>query len=180
MMRREARAVLPLVTVCAVGAAAPAWALIPPMAQEDLVRQASSIIDGRVIKVEKVGQVTHDHCYGWQQMRALVAVEKSYKGGAEKAVWISYPTRVEDRSRCVGGQTSYSLRPRDRYRLYLSCAAPAPRGKRSRPRRCHFISWSGVTYLPPGKQDPPPPKVLQPTRTPAPTPGPVPVRAPTR
>lgn len=167
-MRGNAKAALTLVAACAIGSPTLARALIPPMSQDDLERNASLILDGRVIKVEKVGQVTHDHCYGWQAMRALVAVEKSYKGAPGKTVWINYSTRVEDRSRCVGGKTSYSLRLRDRYRVYLSCAELAIGTQRPRQRTCHFISWSGVRHLPPGQQDPPPPKILQPTATPAP------------
>ena len=120
------------------------------MPKKQLDAAATLIVEGVVLKVEPAGKRTHDHCYGWQPMRALLEVQRQTKGAPAKRVQILYSTRVENKKRCVGGRTSYSLAKGRRYRLHLSCGptSSVSPAKTKPPRRCSMINWAGVKSLP--------------------------------
>jgi hypothetical protein len=116
-------------------------AKIPPLSPEQLERGADLIIEGTVHAVEADGEVTHDHCYGWQKYKARVIVKKILKGGpTPKIVVVAYSTRVIDENKCVGGRDSYLLVEGERYRMYLS----KPKGG----KYYYFFNWTCLQSLP--------------------------------
>ncbi len=118
------------------------WALIPPLSEDELTKEASLIVEGRVIANEKFEKPFKDRCYQWQKFVADFEVSKTLKGKSAKIIKIYYQSYVKDITNppCVGGDTSYWLSTGAPYKLYL---ADSIHGEGA----YHFINWSGVMDL---------------------------------
>jgi len=113
-----------------------AQALVPPMSEEDLGREADLIVEVRVAKVDAVGKPYDDSCYTWQDHLARLAIAKVLKGDSQlKEVTVRYGSMVKNNADCVGGRTSYTLVPDERYKLYL---------RQGKDGHYSFINWAGV------------------------------------
>lgn len=119
-----------------------AWALIPPLSEAELTKEASLIVEGQVIAVEKFEKPFKDRCYKWQKFVADFEISKTLKGKSPKVIKIYYQNMVKDIANppCVGGETSYWLSTGATYKLYL---ADSIHGEGA----YHFINWSGVMDL---------------------------------
>ena len=120
-----------------------AVAKIPPLEEEDLQDRADLIIIGEVVSVTAVGEVEHDHCYGWQRYEAQVKVEKTFKGDSDETILLVYSTRVVNDEGCVGGRDSYSFSTGDRNKMYLQ------RSQGEDKRVVYgFFNWAGLQPAP--------------------------------
>jgi len=115
-----------------------AVALIPPLSNKELLRQSDIIVEGVVSRIDKVGTVFHDHCYGWQKHLAVILVERVVKGAQNlTSIGVEYDTRVINDKGCVGGRDSYTLMKGHRYLMYLKKIP-------GRSNRYHFFNWAGL------------------------------------
>lgn len=119
-----------------------AWALIPPLSENELKQEANLIVEGHVVQIQKFEKPFKDRCYKWQKYVADFEVRKTLKGQSPKIIKIYYQSFVKDIAYppCVGGETSYYLSTGSSYKLYL---ADSVHGEGS----YHFINWSGVMDL---------------------------------
>jgi hypothetical protein len=116
-----------------------ALATLPPMSQAELEERSDLIVEATVRQIEKVGQGREDHCYGWQDYRATLAVNKTEKGDATlTTIHVRYADIVNNDKGCVGGSTAYSLTLGAQYHLYL---------KRDTDGDYIFINWAGVKQI---------------------------------
>ena len=138
--------------VFVVALSSSAQALVPPMSEEELEREADLIVEVRVVKVDVAGGSYDDSCYTWQDHIATLAISKVFKGdGQLKEVTVRYGSMVENNADCDGGRTPYSMAPDERYKLHL---------RQVKGSRYGFINWAGVE-----RRDgrPPPPSAEPPT-----------------
>jgi hypothetical protein len=145
-----------------------AVAKIPPMSEEQLTAMASLVATGTILTSKTIGEVKHDHCYGWQAMQSTFQLEAIHKrpapakiapkkNGHEMAepptkstevVVLTYRTRVVDEKSCDGGAESYRFTTGDRFKVWLSSTGTIDGHK-----AYGFINWNGLKRAP--KRDKP-------------------------
>lgn len=116
-----------------------AFAMVPPMTDEEMAKEASLIVEATVLSNDPDGATFQDACYVWQRYLARLKVNTVLQGEAVKEIAVSYRHRVKDLpgiTPCVGGETSYWLMVGTTYKLFLSGQDPY-----------HFINWAGVQSL---------------------------------